>query len=124
MNRAILSLLALLGTLSFAQAQSALRWDSKTLEFHPAASEKTVRAEFGFTNTAPQPVVIGAVKSSCGCTTVSLDKKVYAPGEKGRITGVFTPGRRQGVLTKAISVSVKGESKPTVLIMVTHLGEK
>ena len=124
MNRAILSLLALLGTLSFAQAQSALRWDSKTLELHPAATEKTVRAEFGFTNTAPQPVVIDAVKSSCGCTTVSLDKKVYAPGEKGRITGVFTPGRRQGVLTKAISVSVKGESKPTVLIMVTHLGEK
>lgn len=124
MDCKILSLLALLGTLSFAQAQSALRWDSKTLELYPAASEKAVRAEFGFTNTAPQPVVIGAVKSSCGCTTVSLEKKVYQPGEKGHITGVLTLGRHKGVLTKAISVSVKGESKPTVLIMVAHIGER
>ena len=124
MDRKILSLLALLGTLSIAHAQSALKWDSKTLELYPAASQKTVRAEFGFTNTSPQPVVIGAVKSSCGCTTVSLDKKVYLPGEKGHITGTFTTGRNKGVVTKAISVSVKGEAKPTVLVMVTHLGER
>ena len=121
MERMLLFALAFAGTLTLARAEPALRWENKTVELRPAASEKTVRADFNFTNTSREPVVIDAVKSSCGCTTVSLDKKVYQPGEKGRITGVFTPGGSRGVQTKAISVKVKGEPKPTVLIMVTHL---
>lgn len=121
MERMLLFALAFAGTLGMARAQSALHWENKTVEVRPAASEKTVRADFAFTNASRQPVVIDAVKSSCGCTTVSLDKKVYQPGEKGRITGVFTPGRSRGVQAKAISVKVKGEPKPTILTMVTYL---
>lgn len=122
MHRTLL-LLALLGTLSLAQGEP-LRWDSKTLEFFPSSSEKTVRADFGFTNTGREPIEIDSVKSSCGCTTVSLEKKVYQPGEKGHITGILTPGRHSGVITKGISVKVKGEPKPTVLLMVTHIGKR
>ena len=105
-----------------AQAQSALRWDKKTIELQPAPAEKTARAEFGFTNVGKQPVIIDSVKASCGCTTVALEKKTYQPGEKGHLTGVFTLGSRKGDQAKSIRVDVRGEPA-TVLMMVTHIGE-
>lgn len=123
MTRTILPLLALLGMLGFAQAQSALRWDKKILELQPDSSEKTAKADFAFTNIGKQPVTIDSVKSSCGCTTVGLEKKTYEPGEKGHITGVFTIGSRKGDQVKSIRVNVRGEPDPVVLTMVTHLGE-
>lgn len=123
MTRTFLPLLALLGMLGCAQAQPALRWDKKTIELQPAAEEKTAKAEFVFTNTGKQPVTIDSVKSSCGCTTVALEKKTYQPGEKGHITGVFTMGSRRGDQSKSIRVNIRGESDATILTMVTHIGE-
>ena len=123
MTRIFLPLVALLAMLGCAQAQSALRWDKKIIELQPGSSEKTARADFAFTNIGNQPVTIESVKSSCGCTTVGLEKKTYQPGEKGRITGVFTMGSRKGDQVKSIRVNVRGETDPIVLTMVTHIGE-
>ena len=123
MNRTFLSLLTLLGMLHLASADSALRWDKKTVELQPGPGEKTARADFNFTNVSKQPVAIDSVKPSCGCTTAALEKKTYQPGEKGHITAVFTIGSHRGVQNKGISVAVHGEREPTVLMMVTHVGE-
>jgi len=121
--RTLLPLLALLGTLQLAEAQSALRWDKKVAEVQPGPAEKTAKADFVFTNISKEPVVIGSVKPGCGCTTAALEKKTYQPGEKGHITAVFTIGGRRGVQAKAITVNVRGESEPTVLTMVTRVSE-
>jgi hypothetical protein len=115
-------ILLMLGT-GWAEADSALRWDRKEAETQVPPGEKTVRADFGFTNISKQPVVIDSVKSSCGCTTATLEKKTYQPGEKGQITTVFTPGSRKGTQVKAVKVTVKGESDPAVLTLVTRIGE-
>lgn len=115
----IFSVLALGG---WAQAQSALKWDRKTVETQATAGEKTVRAEFAFTNVSKQPVVIESVKPGCGCTTAALDKKTYQPGESGRITAIFSPGSRKGTQAKAIRVAIKGE-EPVALTLVTRIGE-
>lgn len=115
-------LLALLLPLTGAAAESALRWERKTIEASPAPGEKTVRAEFGFVNTSQAPVVIDSVKSSCGCTTAAPEKKVYQPGERGQITAVFTPGSRQGLQVKAIRVTVKGEREPVTLTLAARIG--
>jgi len=123
MIRPFLPLLALLGMLACAQAQSALRWDKKIIELQPGPAEKTARADFVFTNVGKQPVIIDSVKPSCGCTTAGLEKKVYQPGEKGHITAVFTLGSRKGDQAKSIRVDVRGESSATVLTLVTHIGE-
>lgn len=121
----ILPLLALFGILGGvgANAESALRWERKTVEAHTGPVDKTAHAAFAFTNISQQPATIDSVKSSCGCTTAALEKKTYAPGEKGHITAIFTPGSRQGTQVKAIRVNVKGESEPTILTMVTQVGE-
>ena len=123
MKKAFFLLLTLLGMLGCAQAQSALRWDNKIIELQPGSTEKTARADFAFTNVSKQPVTIDSVKSSCGCTTASLEKKVYQPGETGHITAVFTMGSRKGDQAKYIEVNVRGENPATVLTLVTHIGE-
>lgn len=102
-------------------AESPLRWEHKIIELYPQQGDKTSRFDFDFINTGTEPVTIDSVKSSCGCTTVALDKKIYQPKEKGRVSAVFTIGRRKGVQVKGISVAVHGEPKPTVLTMVTHI---
>jgi len=106
-----------------AFGQSALVWEHKQLEVRPALGDKQAKAEFDFTNASPHPVSIDSVRSSCGCTTATLDKKSYAPGEKGRVTAVFSVGRNRGTLTKGIQVNVHGEANPTVLFLIARIPE-
>ena len=123
MLRIFILLAVLLCPPALARAGSALSWDRKQVELHPAVGDKEARAEYPFTNTGPQTVVIDSVRSSCGCTTVGLEKKEYAPGEKGRITVVFNLGQRRGLQAKGIQVKVRGESESAILTMIVRIPE-
>lgn len=46
---------------------------------------------FEFTNTGGSELVISDVKATCGCTTITLTKRRYQPGETGRIEVGFDP---------------------------------
>ena len=102
-------------------AHAGIEWERKQLEFHPSASDTEVKAEFNFTNTGKTAVTIESVKPECGCTTAVLDKSSYQPGEKGRITAIFTFGARTGLQEKTIRVNMQGEKEPTTLSIVTHI---
>ena len=104
-------------------AASALIWEHRQLDFRPAPGDKEIRAEYKFTNSSRNTVTIDSVRSSCGCTTAKLEKKVYAPGETGAITAVFTIGSRRGLQTKGIEVKVRGESDAMMLILMAHIAE-
>lgn len=104
-------------------AWADLQWEKKDLEFSPAATDTSVKAEFNFTNTGRDAVTIASVEPGCGCTTAVLDKTTYRPGEKGRITSVFTFGQRSGLQNKPLRVFIKGQEQPTVLSIITHLPE-
>ena len=96
-------------------------WESKTLDFHPALTEKTIVAEFKFTNAGNRPIQILDVKSGCGCTTAIPDRTEYQPGEHGRITATFTLGERTGLQKIPVTVKLSGESEPARLLLVAHL---
>lgn len=100
-----------------------LEWEKKDLEFHPAVTDTEVKAEFHFANTGTDPITIASVEPACGCTTAVLDKTTYQPGEKGRITTVFTLGQRTGLQNKPIRVAIKGQKEPTILSVIAHLPE-
>lgn len=108
-------LVLLFGICGTARAQ--LRWESRSLEFHPSLSDTKVVAEFHFTNTGARPVKIEDVTTSCGCTTASLDKKrIYAPGEKGTITAVFDIGGRNDTQKEHIDVKSNDPAEPEVTL--------
>src|ERR1700677_1861071 len=93
-----------------------LKWEKRSLEFHPSPSDTKVVAEFPFTNIGKKTVKIKEVKTSCGCTTATLDKDTYAPGEKGKITAIFDIGGRMGVQEKTIYVSTTDPKEPELVL--------
>lgn len=104
-------------------ALAELKWDKKEWECFPAINDTAVKAEFNFTNTGRDAVTITSVEPGCGCTTASLEKTTFQPGERGHITAVFTLGDRSGLQTKPIRVSIKGEEQITTLSIVAHIPE-
>jgi len=95
-------LLITLGYCSTGWAQ--LRWENRNLEIHPTISDTRVIAVFPFVNAGKRPIKIKEVRTSCGCTTASQEKEIYAPGEKGKITAILEIESRTGVQEKQVYV--------------------
>ena len=83
---------------------AGLQWENTTLDFQAELGDKKLSGTYKFTNTGKEDVVIDYVKAACGCTTTSLTKKVYAPGESGEIEATFTVGKKVGKQHKLITV--------------------
>jgi hypothetical protein len=99
-------------------AFSQLSWESRQLDFRPDVNTPQVDAEFQFMNLGQHPVTIRDVKTSCGCTTAALEKKVYQPGEKGSIKAVFTIGDRVGLQQKQIMIQTDSSEEPLVQLTI------
>jgi len=64
--------------------------------------EKGNTCQFNFTNTGSALLIIGKIKSTCGCTVPALSKKRYEPGETGTIAVKFSTRNLSGSVTKSI----------------------
>lgn len=78
-------------------------------------ADGTVSTTFSFTNTGSQPVIIGRVNASCGCTTPTWTKKPIVPGGKGMIKAAFDPRNRPGNFNKSITVYSNALESPIIL---------
>ncbi|MEO8354070.1 MAG: DUF1573 domain-containing protein, partial [Chthoniobacteraceae bacterium] len=103
-------------------AHAGLTFQDPVQSFHRVPEDKSVEAKFSFTNTGSESVEIRRVKTSCGCTTAKLDRKVYAPGESGEITATFTFRGRRGPQRKIIWVTTADKAE-TVLDMRVWIHE-
>jgi len=93
-------------------AHAELTWDSKIVEHTADAEETRFETVFHFQNTGKEPGTITNVRSTCGCTTASLAKNTYAPGEKGSIKAIFDYGSRSGGQSKMITVTTDDKKSP------------
>lgn len=75
--------------------------DSIPLGTFPYAETK--EAVFRFKNTGTRPLIIKDVKTSCGCTDVTWNKKPIPPGQEETITARFTPNSL-GTFSKTIEI--------------------
>jgi len=103
--------------LAFASAGFAdLHWDKPIQEFKCTPDDKHAEAHYTFKNTGTTAVTIKSVKTSCGCTTAHLDKKVYQPGETGEVVATYSFHGATGSLRKLVTVeSDDHPSEPTIL---------
>jgi hypothetical protein len=116
--KAIVVLFLGLVTPIFAQ----LKWDQPQQVFNPRPGEKVVTAKYRFTNTGPSPVAILDVRPSCGCTTATLAKKEYAPGESGEIDAKLNFSGHVGHQEKWIYVTTNlAKTDPTVLSLAVEI---
>ena len=113
--------------LGFASAtddlRAALDWPQRTVEVKTDAQTPVVEVRFPFKNTGTTPVDVTQVESSCGCTTVALEKRHYAPGEGGEIVARYTVSDHTGVQKKNVMVATGDGANPVELTLVVNIPE-
>ena len=119
-----MKLLTLGFCLCASSAFAQLTWDRTEQSFDATPQDKAVVAKYKFTNTGYKPIKIQSVLTSCGCTTATLTKKEYAPGESGEIEAQYTFFGHTGRQDKKIMVSTSAApGQPTVLKMHVYIEE-
>ncbi len=116
-------LLSAITAILTSSAHAELAWKQKTVELRADAKSTVLEARFPFTNTGAAPVEITGVESSCGCTTVSLEKRRYEPQEAGEIIAKYTVGTQSGAETKTVQVVTNDGREPTVLTLNIQVPE-
>ena len=84
-------------------AQAEISFEKETVDYGSIAKGDDGVREFVFTNTGDQALIIGDVKSSCGCTVPEKPEGPIAPGEKGSIKVKYDTNR-VGPIRKTITV--------------------
>ena len=93
---------------SYAQ-KAAIKFDKSENDFGKIEQGKPVTNIFKFTNTGKEPLILGSVTASCGCTTPVWTKEPIMPGEKGTVSATFNAGV-MGQFTKTVTVPSNAEN--------------
>lgn len=111
-------MLMLLAVLVFSPAMFALDWAKTEIEQRALIGEPLAPFVFTFTNSGSSAVMITAARASCGCLTLELDKKIFAPAESGKITVLFDRTGLVGEVERTVFVTtdeVRREPYPLVV---------
>ncbi|MES2308414.1 MAG: DUF1573 domain-containing protein [Verrucomicrobiota bacterium] len=110
-----------LGVLCFILAVnpafSVLVFEKSTVEIPPDPTLKEWVADYPFKNTGNQSVTIKDIRTCCECTSAKLEKKMYAPGESGKVTLVFKTAGKTGIQEKHAVITTDGKSEPDVIFL-------
>jgi len=99
-----------------APVSAQLKWERKFADLCASPEDGRIEVRFPFVNTGRYPVTVQKLKSSCGCTTASLSKASYAPGEHGEVVAVFEIGNRAGYNEKNVTVTTDDPSLPQTVL--------
>ena len=102
----LLSLMCVLGLLALRPMVDGedLHFDDPDQRFQPQGDTSDVMAVYRFTNRGKRPLTISTIRPTCGCTTTTLEKTTYLPGENGEIMVDFTVGDHTGPQDKIVEV--------------------
>ncbi len=112
-----LSSLLALGVVSVVFAGtlfSAIKWVETEHNFGKIAKNKPVTAEFKFTNTGTEPLIISNARGSCGCTGVEFPREPLMPGTSGVVKATFNAAN-VGTFNKSVTVESNAEAGTVVL---------
>lgn len=93
------------------QEGPVLRFDSPVKDFGSTPDTEDLKHGFKFTNAGTGTLQILDVKASCGCTTTTLKKTSFAPGE-GEVIDIVWDPKGHGPQTKTITVRSNSKVAP------------
>jgi hypothetical protein len=116
--------LALICTLVPSRIYGQLQWASKEIEVRVSATDSQATGIFEFKNVGKSQIKIVSVVSSCGCTTGTLNKYVFEPGDQSEVRETFNLGERTGKQRESVLVGSTDSSHPmTVLTLQVDIPE-
>jgi hypothetical protein len=97
---------------------AGLVFDQDPLELRPKPEDEKVEASFTFTNKGNKAIKVTGLDSTCSCLEASLDKAVYAPGEKGTGKAVFKVSSFVGRHEKTLHLYTDDPAEPDKVLNV------
>jgi hypothetical protein len=105
---------AVVSTTMFSSVASASQLSSMfqmtNHDFGTVARAAKTEHRFYFDNPYSQPIHVRSVRTSCGCTTPSVETEVVPPGGRGSILAKFNTGTHTGSRAATLTVTF---DKPT-----------
>jgi len=99
-----------------AKGKPAIRFDKIVHDFGDVDPQSSNICEFGFQNAGNAVLKIINVRPDCGCTLFTLEKKEYAPGERGVLKIKYRAVTRGSVVTRRTVVTTNDPAKSTVTL--------
>ncbi|TAG24275.1 MAG: DUF1573 domain-containing protein [Runella slithyformis] len=110
MKKVLLFFVAILAFSAISYAQkAAISFQKSEFDFGKIQQGKPVTNVFKFTNTGKEPLILGNVSASCGCTTPTWTKEPIAPGGTGVVSATFNAGV-MGAFNKSVTVQSNAEN--------------
>ncbi len=101
-----------------SHAAARLEVDQQDFDFQSIYRGDEARHQFELTNGGDVELQITNIRSSCGCTVPSVEKRKLAPGEKTSLTAVFNSDRFRGSVTKHIYVYSNDDKNPITKLSI------
>ena len=93
-------------------------FENPTFNFGSLKEGKSVDYAFTLKNEGKSNLLIRTIKPSCGCTAITPDKTVIAPGESTAIKMVFDSSGKSGRQYKTITVVTNAPNTPTTVLKI------
>lgn len=107
------------------KSRSKIRFLKTIHDYGNIIADQDYRTIFSFRNTGDKPLLIYDVKTSCGCTVPTWNKKPIAPGVEDHIEVTFHPKEHQiGLEQKTVTVLTNTEQGITVLQIKANVSAK
>ena len=108
-------------SLCAAFSAPALTFDEMTKVIKVDVDQKSVSADFNFTNKTDQTIEVSRADAGCTCIQAGIKGGlIYKPGESGMIRFSYDLGDVVGTVDKPLHVFLKGdpESKPSISLNI------
>ncbi|QZT39028.1 DUF1573 domain-containing protein [Halosquirtibacter xylanolyticus] len=96
----------------------SIRFDSKEFNFKKIKQGEKAEHVFVIKNKGKSNLLIHKVKASCGCTAVTPDSKMIAPGESTNMKVVFDSHGKHGRQYKTVTIITNDPNQPTSILKV------
>lgn len=112
----IISIIIILPLLVFAQYFELVT--PPVLDLGTAYEDSSLEGRIIFKNAGDEPLTVGDIRTSCGCTVAQLEKLRYLPGEEGQISVRFNTKGFSGLARKTVTIHVKEGTPASVRVIL------
>ena len=121
-----LAVMALFTIGAFAQTETkkeevkgpGISFDKMVHDYGDVVKGGDGESTFTFTNTGTEPLILSAVRSSCGCTTPFWTSEPVMPGKTGEIKVRYNTNS-VGTINKSVTVSSNAVNSPSTILRIT-----
>ena len=105
-------------TVTDPENAAAFKFEKESYDFGQITEGEKVSYDFLFTNVGKSPLIITDAQATCGCTVPEYPRTPIAPGEKGKISVVFSSAGKTGMQNKIVSIVANTVPSKTELHLI------